>query len=281
MLNVREVGLTAQREIRRNLRSTKGIAMFVLFFLGGAVPSVLQVLLIRFATSAGLNNAPDEAKRQLREKVLESTYGSEVIAKYLAECPTVLYFLLQGTLFFLPLLILLVGFDQIAGEIQHRSIRYSAGRGFRASLVTGKAIGVWAVIAVMIFVLHVTVWIVMLAQSDAPAKTILSWGIRVWLFCVAYAGAYAGLTSLVSSLFRTPIVALFVGAGIGFGMLLTKLILGIFPATENLTWAFPSKYEILFVSPDPVRALGGCALLLAWGAACIAGASAVVTRRDI
>lgn len=278
-----EVGLVALREIRKNLRSTKGIAMFVLFFLGGAVPSVAQILIQRAQQSAGLDKMPEEAKRQVLEKALLTAYnGNEAIAKYMVECPPVLLFLFQGTLVFLPLLVLLIGFDQIAGDIQHRSVRYVAGRAYRHSIVAGKALGVWGVIATMVLVLHVVVWVVMLVQSEYGAGLTLSWGIRLWAFCVAYAGAYVGLVNLVSSWFKTPILALFIGAGIGFALWLSRLIvLVIGEKAEAATWIFPATYENLMVSPEPLRALGGCALPIVWGAGCVALAAMIVRRRDI
>ncbi len=277
-----EVGLVALREIRKNLRSTKGIAMFVLFFLGGAVPSVAQILIQRAQQSAGLDQMPEEAKRQILEKALLTAYGKEEIAKYMVSCPPVLLFLFQGTLVFLPLLVLLIGFDQIAGDIQHRSVRYVAGRAYRHSIVAGKALGVWGVISTMVLVLHVVVWVVMLVQSQYGAGLTLSWGIRLWAFCIAYAGAYVGLVNLVSSWFKTPILALFIGAGIGFALWLSRLIvLVIGEKAEAATWIFPATYENLMVSPDPLRALGGCALPIVWGAGCVALAAMIVRRRDI
>jgi ABC-type transport system involved in multi-copper enzyme maturation permease subunit len=279
-----EVALTAGREIRKNLRSTKGAAMFALFFLGGVVPSILQVLFTRVTTRAGvgIDDIPSEMLRKARLDALKAAYdGSEAIANYLVDCPTVIYFLFKGTLFFLPLLVLLVGFDQIAGEVQHRTIRYITGRAHRGSIVFGKAIGIWVVVSIMILVLHGTVWGFLLAKSDARAGEIFSWGLRIAGFCVAYAWAYAGITAFFSSIFRTPAVSLFVGAGLLFGMSLLRLILSIFDSTKNATWLFPPTYEDLLVSPDPTRALGGVALLLVWGLLCTLAASEVLRRRDV
>ena len=282
MSPVTEAGLTALRELRRNLRSTKGIAMFVLFFLGGAVPSLLQVLFVRAMSKAGMAEMPAEARQELIAQVLSEAYGPAT-AKYLSTCPPLLFaFLFKGTLIFLPVLILLIGFDQIAGEIQHRSIRYYAGRARRASIVAGKALGVWGVITIMTFVLHATVWSVLLVRGTEAPTQVLSWGIRLWLFTVASAAAYVGLTSLISSFFKTPIVALFVGVGVLFVLWLASTILGLWETTEVITWVFPSTYESkLLISPDPVRVFGGVAALIGWGAAMVAGAAAIVSRRDI
>lgn len=283
MSPVTEAGLTALRELRRNLRSTKGIAMFVLFFLGGAIPSVGQVLLTKMIDTRTMEEAPLETRQQMFESLLLQAKIPEATAKHLSTCPPAIFlYLFKGALFFLPALILLIGFDQIAGEIQHRGIRYLAGRARRSALVAGKAIGVWGVIAVMTLVLNATVWMVMLVRGGYPAALVLSWGLRVWLFTVASAAAYVGLTALVSSFFRTPIVALFVGVAALFALWLTGSILGFFDATQAATWAFPSTYESkLLVSPDPARVIGGVGALLAWGAVMVAGAAAIVSRRDI
>jgi ABC-type transport system involved in multi-copper enzyme maturation permease subunit len=281
MLSMREVGIVAQREIRRNIRSTKGIAMFALFLLGGIVPSLVDVAMKREMAGLGADQLQDEAKRQLLMRGLELRYGSAEIAKYLADAPLILHGLFAGTLAFLPLFILPIGFDQLAGEIQHRTIRYSAGRAERASIVVGKALGVWAVISLMVLVLHAVVWTISLTKGGVAFGPLISWGGRFWLFSVVSAAAYVGYASLVSSFFRTPIVALFVGAGVGLAIWVLNGILGFFPSTEAVTWIFPNRYDRLLVSPDPTRVLGGMALFVAWGAACVAGAAAIVRRRDI
>jgi ABC-type transport system involved in multi-copper enzyme maturation permease subunit len=280
MSAARETGLIARREILRNLRSTKGIAMFALFFLGGAIPSVLQVLALRFADRANMQAPPKEVQRQIFEQILRGEYDPET-AQNLSACPPVLFGLFRGTLVFLPIFILLVGFDQIAGEIQHRSIRYLAGRAGRASIVAGKALGVWAVAAVMLLVLHATVWSIVLAQGRDEPSLILAWGLRLWLFSVAAAAASVGLTTLVSSLFRAPTVALFVGIAALFLLWLANKLLGLSPSTQALTWGFPATYEMLLVSAAPLRALGGVAALCAWGGALVAAAVLRIKKGDI
>lgn len=304
MLSAREVGIVAQRELSRNLRSTKGIAMFVLFLLGGLLPAMFRVWAMRAAASV-----PESVVRQGFEAYLTDEYKSADVTRYIVDAPPILYFLFAGTLMFLPLLVLLVGFDQIVGEVEHRTLRYSAGRATRASIVAGKALGIWGVAAVMISVLHVTVWVIMLIQGgpSGGAGAVLSWGGRLLFFSVICASAYVGFASVVSALFRTPIVALFVGAGAGFALWLAyKLfsavssekfsrLLSPFPREpgevwhptgwqkvfDALTWAFPNRYEDLLVEPHPEKVLAGLALFVLWGGACVAVASLIVSRRDV
>ncbi len=71
MLSARDVGIVAQRELSRNLRSTKGIAMFVLFFLGGLVPAMIRFFLRRAA-----GDVPDEAVRAQFQAYLKGSTGT-------------------------------------------------------------------------------------------------------------------------------------------------------------------------------------------------------------
>jgi hypothetical protein len=282
MSPIEEAGLTALREIRRNLRSTKGIAMFALFFLGGAVPSVIQVLLQRSADGRRFAEMPDDLKREAFQVLLERFTYDQATAAHLSHCPPALFLILyKGTILFVPLLILLVGFEQIAGDIQHRGIRYLAGRARRSSIVAGKALGTWAVIAVMVLVLHLTVWISMLVFGTDRIGPILAWGPRLWLFSSVYTAAWVGVSALVSSFFRTPIVSLFVGSAVFFGLWITYKIFNFVDALHGATWAYPFAYVDLLESPEPLRVLGGVAALVAWGAVMVLGASAVMNRRDI
>lgn len=283
MLSAREVGIVAQREILRNVRSTKGIAMFSLFLLGGLIFSMLVSLILgaiiaSAAKRAGMPTIPDNMQREAWEALLTELYD-EGVAKHLSSSPAVLYALFEGTLVFLPLLVLLVGFDQLAGEIQHRTIRYTVGRAHRASIVVGKALGIWGVVSIMMLVLHVTVWVIVLARGGNPAGQVFSWGARFWLFSCMCAAAYVGYTTMVSSLFRTPIVALFAGAGGGAVLWVVYRIFNRY--LPPAAWAFPNAYEKLLVLPSAVQVLGGCALFVAWGAVCVAGATLIMVRRDV
>ncbi len=280
MLSAREVGLIARRELVRNLRSTKGIALTALFLIGGMVPRVLQTLFQRLTDGTGIHEMSSTAKQQLFRELLEKQYGDAALARYLSGSPVLLYSLFSGTLTFLPLFILVIGFDQLAGEAQHRTLRYTAGRAQRASIVVGKALGIWGVVAVMVLVLHVTVWLFGLAQGES-ASAILAWGPRFWFLNVVAAAAYVGFTSLMSSLVRTPIVALFAGIGGGFVLWLGYSVLGFFERTKLAVWAFPNNYEHLLMSPDPLRVVSGMALLVGWGALCVAAASVVLARTDV
>lgn len=253
--------------------------MFVLFFLGGLVVSLAQILLLRLASADGSEDIPQQA---LFEAVLLKTGAYDAAtAKYLSACPWQIFSLFKGTLRFVPLLILIVSFDQIAGEIQHRGIRYVVGRSRRESFVAGKALGVWAVISAAVLVLHLVVWVVMLAKGAGDPAAIFAWGPRLWFFASMAAAAWVGLITLVSSLFRTPMVALLVGVVVSFVLWLTNTILELIPSVKPGTWAFPFRYEELLLSHQPHEVLGGMAASIGWGAVMVLFATLILKRRDV
>jgi hypothetical protein len=100
-----------------------------------------------------------------------------------------------------------------------------------------------------------------------------------------------GLIALLSSFFRTPMVALFSGVAVFFGLwVVNKILLFVHLNWKESTagswaggamYALPFRYEDLLLSHDPVRVAGGFAGFILWGAAMVALAAVVVKRRDI
>ena len=275
-----ETFLVALREIRRNVRSAKGIAMLVLFLgLGGLVTLILRAIVAGMEKSI-LKQAkamPEEMIRQAKVEVLTSVWD-ERAADYLASCPATLLVVLKTTFVLVPLLALLVGFDSVAGEVQNRTIRYVVGRANRRSIVAGKAIGIFAIVAAMTFLLHATVWGFAIAQGGGFGETI-SWGIRLWFFSAIDAAAYVGLAALVSASVRTPAVALFAGIA---ALVALAIVGAVFSRmAPPLGYLLPGAYESWLLGGDVTHAGGGIVALVAWGALCVFGATELVRRRDV
>ena len=283
-----EAGITCLRELRHNLRSAKGIVMGVLFLLGGSAASLIYAAATDLAARLGEQEMSEELSRASREFYWSNVWNAE-IGSYLADSPSVLIALFKGTLWFIPLVTLLIGFDQLCGDMQHRTFRYTAIRARRESIVAGKALAVWGVVSTMLLGLHCFVWFVTLARGDATVGQIASWGPRMWLLSAIYAGAYAGLTILVSSLTKRPVISLFLG-------LIAFSVLGVMDLSadvakraesETFSWleyvgyAIPDYYEPWLVTPKAPQMLGAVVVLLAFGVGATALSGWLVNRRDI
>src|SRR5258708_12152906 len=95
-----EIWLIVARELRKNLRSAKGILLFVFSLLGGTGLSLL-LLKLEELKRGRLGDVPPEALRAFREEAIAQGYGQET-AKSLANAPAVLLLALSITLLLRP-----------------------------------------------------------------------------------------------------------------------------------------------------------------------------------
>ncbi len=281
-----EVGLTAARELRRSVASARGVALLLLFLLGGAGASLLYIKVSNYNLLGMVTDMPltpeqtAEVMREAKLGTLRKLYP-EATAVALAACPSVLLFLFKGTQWVMPLLSLLLGFDIVAGDVQHRTMRYMVARAGRPAIVLGKALGLWALLAVVSLLLHTTIWMVAVFNHDGTFAQVYGWGLRWWALSLGGAACATGLTTLVSSLFRTPPLALVSGVAIQVGLFFLGLIVGLMTEGDAVTSWLPGKVDTMLMSHDPVIVLGAVARLLGWTAIFTGGAVAIVRARDV
>lgn len=205
----------------------------------------------------------------------------EELLRYLAEVPVIVLFFYKFALFFLPLLIALMGFDQISGELSTRSLRYVSLRARRGSLLAGKVLAQAAVLLGLTALLNVAVFVYAAATTDAfHVAAGLAAMVRFWLLALVYVSAYLGLTALCSALFRTPIVSLLTALCALFVFWLTA-ILGKFESMSFLRWLTPSTYEQGLVSLELTRALGSAGAYALFASVFLALAWAALRWRDL
>jgi len=263
--------------------------MGVLFLLGGAAASLI------YAAVSELTNPerdgreiPEEAFRQLREKVWTEVWNAD-IGHYLADSPSVIVALFKATLWLIPFMTLMIGFEQVCGDLQHRTFRYHAIRARRGSIIAGKAMAVWAVVSTLLLALHAFVWFVTLVRGDASIAQIAAWGPRIWALSAVFTAAYAGLTILMSSLTRRPVISLFLGLILFSGLWVLDLAVDFakmvessrFAWLEYVGYAIPDNYEAWLVTPKAPEMVGAIAILLAFGAGSTALAGWIVNRKDV
>lgn len=282
-----EVALIASREIRKNLRSVKGIILLMLSLLGGTLTSIL---IVRYLTEK-LARVPPEALRQEQERVFTQAFRDAETGKYMSDAPLSLFTMFNLCVWLTPALVWLASFDGISGEIQHRSIRYWTVRTRRTSFYAGKFLGLWATIGVITFAMHLLTWIVAIAEGHTSAGNVLSWGLRFWLASVPIVGAWCGIAVFVGSFFRTPMTSLLV---VGFAFFLIFMLGAFTPAilvsvrdniddtTARVLSAFyPNSYDRLLLSPHLDKlGLGLLACLAIAGIPTAAGA-AILERKDV
>lgn len=274
-----EVRFVAQRELLKSFRSAKGIVLLVLSLLGGTGATLLLVKAQQLKREK-LAGADPEALRSLREEAAAQIYGDPATGKSLADAPEVLLAVLLLTIWLTPLVISLLGFDSVSGDLQHKSVRYWTLRTRRSSYFVGKWAGTFATVSLMTLTMHAAIWVLCIVRGEAPAGAALAWGIRFWLITLPISAAWCGIATFVSSLFKTPIISLLVTFSAFFALWLFWMI-GQVTHAEALQYVYPNFYDAMLVNPQINKTMTGIAACLGMAALYVGGGSFLFAKRDV
>jgi ABC-type transport system involved in multi-copper enzyme maturation permease subunit len=287
-----EIRLLAVRELRRSVRSAKGIVLGVVTLLGAIVTSFALVSIEgreRQATGA----LSTEQFEELRRQVIQEKTGDAALAAQSASLPSSLSFFLTITIWLGPLLIALLGFDSVAGELQHRSLRFWTVRTRRWSYFTGKLLGLWVLVGMITLALNAIAGTVALAKGYVTVAQLFSWGLRFWLVAFLIAGAWAAVATFISSCFKTPVVALLTTFASFFVMWLFGVSGDIARMKQSIEskvldtqtrwyeYLYPNSYQGMLLAPETNKVLLATGILLGFVVLMTAAGSVLFQRRDI
>ncbi len=152
---------------------------------------------------------------------------------------------LEITSFMLPLLILVVGYNRIAEDIETRYTRYILQRVHRESYLAGKIIGHTFVCLVAVIVVQV-LWMLVAQQQELYGADRLFGSVpRVWIGMIVFVGVYSAYTMMVSAVFGRPTVALMLGTMILYAIWLAAFIASFVYAPLQWVW-LSSWYSALW-----------------------------------
>ena len=272
------------------MRSLKGIALGVITLLGALVSALVCVSIE--GNDRAQAAAANEVYADLKRQAVEKATGDAALASYVASAPSSLLAFLKITIWLAPLLVALVGFDGVAGELQNRTVRYWTVRTRRSSYFAGKLLGLWAVVALVMLVIHLLADGVALARGYVTAGELFTWGLRFWLVGVLIAGAWMAIATLISSSFRAPVTALMTTFVVFFGLWLCgsvafasrtmkTLSTGVAVAPPWYEYLYPNAYDSMLLSPDSGKVLTAVVVLVGFVGVVIVGGSALFQRRDV
>jgi ABC-type transport system involved in multi-copper enzyme maturation permease subunit len=289
-----EIRLIALRELRRSVRSAKGIALSTITLLGAFVASLASVW-VEGNDRTQHNAASTQAYIELKRGLIEQATGDAGLAAFLAPIPTSLLIFLKVTIWFSPLLVALFGFDAISGELQHREIRFWTVRSRRESYFVAKLVGLWALVGIVTLVLNLLAGSVALARGYVTVGELVAWGLRFWVVTFVIAGAWCAVATFVSSLVKTPILALlatfaafFVSWICGAGGFIARQRHSLdgpsgLPA-QQMRWyeyLYPNAYDTLLLSSEAVRVLTAVATLMGFVVVVSIAGSLLFRRMDV
>jgi ABC-type transport system involved in multi-copper enzyme maturation permease subunit len=271
-----EVQLVTARELRKSFRSAKGIVLAVLTLAGGAGVAML------FAWADRLRREklpPGIDVHEMQAEAFGLTYPPET-AKRLADCPYSLWIMLIATLWLAPLLVALLDFDAVSGELQHRTVRFWTVRVRRTSYMLGKYFGAWFSVLAVTLGMNVIVWGATSFVGAQPLPKVLGWGAFFFLVSIPVSAAWCGIATLVGSQARTPMLSLFFIFTTFFGLWLIRMVAGV-TETGWLAYLYPNSYDTLLLSPiasDVAKGLAGTCLI---AGLTTAAATLLFARRDV
>jgi ABC-type transport system involved in multi-copper enzyme maturation permease subunit len=274
-----EVMLVAQRELRKNIRSAKGIVLLALSLLGGVVVALVLAWIEKVKQEKLAHLPPEAVAAVERELILQLGDGDEVLGDALAKAPGALLGALKVTIWLGPALVALLGFDAISGELQHRTVRFWTVRTRRVSLYVGKVLGLWAVVSALTFAVHVFIWAIVVARGESFGA-IAEWGPRLWLVSLPMSLVWCAIAQLVGSQFRIPILSLLVTFG-SFFVLWIGFVLGASGRVPPLLYLYPNAFDTWLLYPHPDRLLEGLGICLLSAAIYTGAGAAIFARRDV
>jgi ABC-2 type transport system permease protein len=230
-----EVTVIWGAELWRAIRSAKAIILLALYLMFTTMVLVGLAFAFRqmqanIDEQLALNGASAEAVQpqidQLKQGFVGWLFGQdEALLGALAEVPLIVLLTFKITLYFLPLYIAIIGFDQISGEIGPRSIRYLTVRARRSSILWGKYLAQATLLGGLVLLVDVAVigvarWLTPSFQIGAMATTFF----KCWVAATVFSLSYVALSSFCSSLFRSPAVSLVFNILTLFGLWLVNKI---------------------------------------------------------
>lgn len=235
--DLQEIGAVWRGETVRATRSGRVVVLLLLFmmFVGLALSVVgffnrqINAKVEEQAKSAGIDLNDAKAKEQFNEgkKQFLSVFISddEEMLESLLTLPVVLLVVFKLTLRFVPLFVALMGFDQLAGEMGPKSIRFLVVRLKRNNLILGKFASQVTIFTALMFVCTLLmVLVARLLNSDFAAKDIAIWTLRLLVSSFVLALAYLALTTLCSAIVKNGAVSLVLNIMVLFGIWFVALI---------------------------------------------------------
>lgn len=264
-----EALIISRAELGRAVRSGRVVVllgMYALFSLlallgvGGFISFVRGQLQQQTGSDAA---AAEALNAQLSDSLMGIAIGDAAAASGgMSALPVVVLIVFRITLFFLPVYVALMGFDQLAGEMAPRSIRYLVVRARRESILSGKFLVQAGLLIGLVLVVDLCITIyALIVEPDFPLGAAVPGLVKLWLAASIFSLAYVALTALCSAVTRSPAVSLalnfllllmfWLADAIGSGRAALAKVAGEeAPATAMLRYLSPSHYSTGLLDPD-------------------------------
>lgn len=239
MVDLAEIIAVWRGETRRALKSGRVLVLLILFVLFVALALTIvggfqhqanaQLEQQAAAAGADLSQAHSQMTEQKKSFLKYFVTDDEKMLDALAAIPLVLLVVFKITLRFLPLFIALMGFDQLAGEVGPKSIRYLVVRIKRTSIIFGKLLSQMTIFAMLLSLCTILMVVVAkVLNADFPAADAAVWTVKLILSSFVLSLAYLALTTLFSAITKQGGIALVLNVIALFLIWFVSLVAGFY-----------------------------------------------------
>ena len=124
------------------------------------------------------------------------------------------------------------------------------------------------------------IWIVCIARGEASFGTTLSYGVKFWLVSLPMSAIWCGIATLMSSLFRSPILALLLTFAAFFVIWVIYLV-ALVSGADAVAYVYPNHYDHLLLHPHAHKLGAGLGACLGMAALYVGAGSYFFSKRDV
>ncbi|MEN9360160.1 MAG: hypothetical protein RL095_1695 [Verrucomicrobiota bacterium] len=305
---LRETAIVFGYEFASIWRGVRPLSLLIVYFLGSFLAAGIFCKLYKTAEEKDMN--PEEAKvviaallyssvdepieegeRPMFDGEAQSAPAKPVLPKLserqdraisgvIQSTPLPMLFVFWMGILVTPLFSVLMGFDLLSGDLQHRFVRYLAPRLRPGPMLLGKILSQvaiqWLISLFTSFcILAYFAW--QLKGFDAAGALVAAG--RFWSLSMAYMATYVALSAFLSSLTRMPLLALLFQL-VAIFVLWFLSALASWPPLAFLDYLLPSYYKFGLYSPDPAYFLSSLGVYTLFASLFTGLAWLVTTRRD-
>ncbi|QSQ27027.1 ABC transporter permease subunit [Pyxidicoccus parkwayensis] len=282
-------------ELRRAVRSGRAVVLLglysmfsalVLLVVGWIAGQVREAVNKQLETAGANADASAQVAEEMRKGMLGFlTSNDTAMMEALAQVPLEVLLVFKITLFFLPAYVALMGFDQISGEVGPRSMRYLTVRARRSSVLLGKFLSQATLLLGLVLIIDLAIFIyARIANPDFGFGHVVLNLLKFWLAAIVFSLSYVSLTTLCSSLFRSPAVSLvfnFIALFVFWLMDTIGQASGETGALRFLKYLSPSHYAGDLLHPKLAEFGASGAAYAGFATLFLLGAYAVLRARDL
>lgn len=278
--------LIASSHVRNSLRGGAGVIFLVLSMMIGLILAGIAVMPFELtAKSKTLAAALDEIINRYGPKVLDVIAGtSPEQAQYLLhEKPALISLFLILLIWFLPFLVNLSSFNQTAGDIGSRGLRYLLLRTERGNVFLGRLLGTYVFTLIVVTIVIALVGLYVIVKVDVyPAGDVIAWLARGWFACALYALPWVALCAWISAGIAMPFVSLVVvEVGLAFWTIFISILRGKAEELGYLAYVTPWGYKWWLLDASIGRWALGAVVMLAFTALFTMVGLRTFDRRDV